>query len=126
MAEQNFPDKSFIFLKTRQYFGMALANYALDSAKGRFYCTHDTRSCRHQILDGIGLNPRGEETQIYSLGKFDLSLIATAEITLEDCLLTGFGSRTFADYVCRFFPLLSTEAGAAGRESRDYSGSPIF
>jgi len=41
---------------------------------------------RNQILDGIGFNPRGEETQIYSVENSDLSLIATAEITLGGLL----------------------------------------
>ena len=36
---------------------------------------------REEILSGIGFNPRGEETQIYSIEKSDLCLIATAEIT---------------------------------------------
>lgn len=37
---------------------------------------------REKILEGIGFNPRGEETQVYSVENTDLCLIGTAEITL--------------------------------------------
>ena len=37
---------------------------------------------RDSILEGTGFMPRGPETQIYSVNDSDLSLIATAEITL--------------------------------------------
>lgn len=74
---------------------------------------------RVQILEGIGFNPRGEETQVYSVEDSDLCLIGTAEITLggmhadevieeEELPLKYVGiSHCFR-----------TEAGAAGRASR--------
>jgi seryl-tRNA synthetase len=37
---------------------------------------------RDRILEGTGYNPRGAETQIYSIKNSDLCLIGTAEITL--------------------------------------------
>jgi len=37
---------------------------------------------RDKVMLGIGFNPRGEETQIYSIEKTDLNLIGTAEITM--------------------------------------------
>ncbi|NNG01462.1 MAG: serine--tRNA ligase [Desulfobacteraceae bacterium] len=37
---------------------------------------------RDKILEGIGFNPRGKETQVYSIADSDLCLIGTAEITL--------------------------------------------
>jgi seryl-tRNA synthetase len=37
---------------------------------------------RDTILEGIGFNPRGKETQVYSVADSDLCLIGTAEITL--------------------------------------------
>jgi len=37
---------------------------------------------RDEVLEGIGFIPRGPETQIYSIQNTDLSLVATAEITL--------------------------------------------
>ena len=74
---------------------------------------------RRDILDGIGFNPRGESTQIYNIENSDLSLIATAEITLGGLL----ADETLEE---ARLPLLyagishcfRTEAGSAGRESR--------
>ena len=43
-------------------------------------CTPDL--ARDKILEGIGFNPRGKETQVYSVANSDLCLIGTAEITL--------------------------------------------
>ncbi|MFC1532505.1 serine--tRNA ligase [Thermodesulfobacteriota bacterium] len=37
---------------------------------------------RDRILEGIGFNPRGKETNVYSIADSDLCLIGTAEITL--------------------------------------------
>ncbi len=74
---------------------------------------------RAQILDGIGFNPRGEETQIYSIENSDLCLIATAEITLGGMLAQaildeGMLPLKYAGVSHCF----RTEAGAAGKESK--------
>ncbi len=37
---------------------------------------------KKSILTGTGFSPRGEESNIYNLEELDLSLIATAEITV--------------------------------------------
>jgi len=37
---------------------------------------------KDEILLGIGFNPRGEETQVYSVENTDLNLVGTAEITM--------------------------------------------
>ena len=74
---------------------------------------------RNEILQGIGFAPRGPETQIYSVENSDLSLIATAEITLGGM----YAGRSFE---ARELPLLfagishcyRTEAGAHGRATR--------
>jgi seryl-tRNA synthetase len=80
---------------------------------------------RPEILDGIGYNPRGEETQIYSIANENLCLVGTAEITLgglyadqildeEELRLKLAGiSHCFRTAHC-----FRTEAGAAGRESK--------
>lgn len=74
---------------------------------------------RASILDGIGFNPRGAETQIYSVENTDLCLIATAEITLggmlSDAVLTEKDLPMKYAGVSHCF---RTEAGAAGRESK--------
>lgn len=74
---------------------------------------------RNEILEGIGFLPRGPETQIYSIENTDLSLVATAEITLGGM---------FADQILeaeqlpmRFAGIshcFRTEAGAHGRATR--------
>lgn len=74
---------------------------------------------RQEILEGIGFNPRGNETQIYSIENTDLCLVATAEITLG-----GYKKdETFEDTqlplkMCGISHCFRTEAGAAGRASR--------
>jgi seryl-tRNA synthetase len=72
-----------------------------------------------EILDGIGYNPRGPETQIYSIANEDLCLVGTAEITLG-----GLHANTILDEdvlplrLAGLSHCFRTEAGAAGRESR--------
>ena len=51
-------------------------------AEGRFYSICHARLAKDEILEGIGFNPRGKETQVYSIEDTDLSLIGTAEITM--------------------------------------------
>jgi len=61
----------------------ALIRYALDMLMGEGFTPYATPDlARSHILDGIGFNPRGEETQVYSVANSDLCLIGTAEITL--------------------------------------------
>jgi seryl-tRNA synthetase len=74
---------------------------------------------RDEILSGIGFQPRGPETQIYSIEGTDLSLIGTAEITLGglhsgEILPPDFLPRRYLGFSRCF----RTEAGSHGRESR--------
>ena len=59
------------------------------------------------MLEGIGYIPRGPETQIYSIDETDLSLVATAEITLGG-LLAGqtLDAERAAHQALRHQPLL--------------------
>ncbi len=62
---------------------LALVRYALDKliAKGFVpFITPDL--AKTEILEGIGFNPRGSESNVYTLTDEDLCLIGTAEITL--------------------------------------------
>ncbi len=74
---------------------------------------------RQEILFGTGFNPRGESTQIYNIEGTDLSLVATAEITLGGLLS---GEVIDAERLPLLYAGVShcfrTEAGSAGRESR--------
>ena len=74
---------------------------------------------RNEILEGIGFNPRGPETQIYSIEKTDLSLVATAEITLG-ALYAGqtLDEEQLPIKICGISHCFRTEAGAHGRATR--------
>src|SRR4030095_10750240 len=74
---------------------------------------------RNEILEGIGFNPRGPETQVYSVENTDLSLVGTAEITLGGM----FSGQTLDDdklpiRLAGLSHCFRTEAGAAGKATR--------
>ncbi|MEM0926824.1 MAG: serine--tRNA ligase [Planctomycetota bacterium] len=71
------------------------------------------------VLSGTGFNPRGPETQIYSIEGTELNLVATAEITLGGMM----SAQTVLDSelpikLCGLSHCFRTEAGAAGRASK--------
>ena len=111
----------FYFLKNDAVLlEMALTRYAVDllMAEG-FTPTVTPDLARNEILGGIGFIPRGPETQIYSVENTDLSLVATAEITLGG-MLSG-KTLDFEELplkLCGISHCFRTEAGAAGRASR--------
>ncbi len=74
----------FYFLKNDAVMlEMALVQFALTKLRGEGFTLFTTPDlARDSVLEGIGFNPRGNETQIYSVANSDLSLVATAEITL--------------------------------------------
>jgi seryl-tRNA synthetase len=98
----------------------ALTRYALDFLRARGFTLFQTPDvARTEIADGLGFNPRGEETNVYSLEDHDLVLVGTAEITLaglhQDQILDA------ADLplrYCGFSHCFRVEAGAAGRAGR--------
>jgi len=113
--------QKFYYLKNEAVLlEQALINYALFTlSKEGFTPIMTPDLAREEILSGIGFNPRGEETQIYSIENSDLCLIATAEITLggmyADIIIPE------EDLPLRFVGVshcFRTEAGAAGRESK--------
>ena len=98
----------------------ALINYGLDilSKKG-FEILETPDLAKNEILTGIGFNPRGEETQVYSIENSDLSLVGTAEITVggyhaNEVLDLSQGPKKYAAISHCF----RTEAGAYGKESK--------
>lgn len=111
----------FYFLKNEAVLlELALQKYAIDLLRAEGFTVATTPDlARNDVLEGIGFLPRGPETQIYSIENTDLSLIATAEITLG-----GY----FADQVldAEQLPIkmagishcFRTEAGAHGRATR--------
>jgi len=99
---------------------LALQRYAMDVLLQDGFIPMTTPDlARNDILEGIGFLPRGPETQIYSIENSDLSLIATAEITLG-----GYYAGRILE--AESLPLkmagishcFRTEAGAHGRAAR--------
>lgn len=98
----------------------ALVNYGMDIVSKHGYTLMETPDmAKVEILEGIGFNPRGAETQVYSVENTDLCLIGTAEITVG-----GFHQNEMLDlskgpikYVA-LSHCYRTEAGAYGRTSK--------
>lgn len=99
---------------------LALQRYALELliAEG-FQPTITPDLARNKILEGIGFTPRGPETQIYSIENTDLSLVATAEITLGGLLSDEVvDAERLPIKICGISHCYRTEAGAHGRATR--------
>jgi len=112
---------NFYFLKgDAVLLELALCRYALDILGAAGFYPHLTPDlARPAILEGIGFNPRGSETQIYSIADQDLALIATAEITLGGMLANEVVNE--GDLPLLYSGLshcFRTEAGSYGRTSR--------
>src|SRR5690606_38150375 len=99
---------------------LALQRYALDVARRHGFKLHTTPDlARVEILDGLGFNPRGASTQVYSVADTDLCLVGTAEITLGGMLAdTIVEPEALPLLLCGLSHCFRTEAGAAGQESR--------
>ncbi|MEK7582612.1 MAG: serine--tRNA ligase, partial [Patescibacteria group bacterium] len=98
----------------------ALIQYGIDIVtKHSFTLLETPDMARNEILSGIGFNPRGPESQVYSIENSDLSLIGTAEITVG-----GYHANEILDFSAgpKKYVALShcfrTEVGAAGRTSK--------
>jgi seryl-tRNA synthetase len=111
----------FYFLKNEAVLmELALQRYALGVLLGEgFTLTVTPDLARNEILQGIGFQPRGPETQIYSVDGTDLSLVATAEITLGGLLSdTILDKEALPIKICGVSHCFRTEAGAHGRATR--------
>ena len=111
----------FYFLKNEAVLlELALQRYAVECLmKAGFTPMTTPDLAKNDVLQGTGFNPRGNETQIYSIENTDLSLVATAEITLGG-LLAGktVDAEEMPLRLCGISHCFRTEAGAAGRASR--------
>ncbi len=111
----------FYFLKNEAVLlELGLVQLALEKLRAAGFTLFTTPDlARDDVLQGIGFLPRGPEAQIYSIEKTDLSLVATAEITLG-------GSRKDQILEAATLPLkyaglshcFRTEAGAHGKATR--------
>jgi seryl-tRNA synthetase len=111
----------FYFLKNDGVLlDMALQRYALELLmKEGFTPTTTPDLAKQEILLGIGFNPRGNETQVYSVENTDLCLVGTAEITLGG-MYAGLtlNEEELPLKLCGISHCFRTEAGAAGKATR--------
>ncbi|MCQ2588945.1 MAG: serine--tRNA ligase, partial [Treponema sp.] len=111
----------FYYLKNEAVFlEQALIMYALNTLRKHnfeMFITPDV--AKEEVLKGIGFNPRGNESNVYSIEEEGTCLVATAEITLG-----GYHQDEILDKATlpRFYGGLShcfrREAGAAGQFSK--------
>ncbi len=99
---------------------LGLVRYALDILMEKGYEPTITPDlARDEALVGTGFSPRGPETQIYSVEDSDLSLIATAEITLAGSLADEIlAEDELPIRLAGLSHCFRTEAGSHGRASR--------
>jgi seryl-tRNA synthetase len=99
---------------------LALQRYALDLLMREGFTAMTTPDlARDTILEGTGFMPRGNETQIYSIKDSDLSLVATAEITLGGAFHERiFEAEELPLKLCGTSHCFRTEAGAHGKATR--------
>ncbi len=99
---------------------LALVQFAMQKLRSEGFTLYTTPDlARDSVLEGIGFNPRGDETQIYSVADTDLSLVATAEITLGGALKDQTLDVSELPLKCAGLShCFRTEAGAHGRATR--------
>ena len=113
--------QKFYFLKNELVLlDLALQRFAVERAMAHGFKPVITPDlARPSILEGIGFNPRGEETQVYSIQGHDLCLVGTAEITIGGMFQdTIFDAKDLPVKIAGISHCFRTEAGAGGRESR--------
>lgn len=112
---------NFYFLKNQGVMlEFALMKFALDFIKNEGFELYQTPDLAKQfILDGLGFNPRGPETQVYNIDNSDLGLIGTAEATLGGYYASEIiGEGKLPLKLGGYSHCFRTEAGGYGRESR--------
>ena len=111
----------FYYLKNQGvYLELGLVRYALDVLQKKGFTPFITPDiAREEILEGIGFNPRGAESNVYTLEGEDSCLVGTAEITLG-----GYYSNTILPKdklplrMAGLSHCFRREAGAAGQFSK--------
>jgi seryl-tRNA synthetase len=111
----------FYYLKNEAVLlDLALQRLAIEMLRAdgfELYVTPDL--AKPEIVESLGFNPRGAETQIYSIANEDLCLVGTAEITLgglfKDVVLAESELPRKLAGISHCF---RTEAGSYGRESK--------
>jgi seryl-tRNA synthetase len=111
----------FYFLKNEAaLLELGLMRYAVEVLMGEGFTPMVTPDlARPEIVAGVGYNPRGEETQIYSLSNANLCLVGTSEVTLGGLHADSiFDESQLPLKLAGISHCFRTEAGAAGRESK--------
>lgn len=111
----------FYFLKNAAVrLDLALQQFAVSFLADRGFIPVSTPDLAlTSILHGTGFNPRGPETQIYSIENTELNLVATAEITLGGMMADQvLDAEKLPLKLCGLSHCFRTEAGAAGRASK--------
>ncbi|MCL2410237.1 MAG: serine--tRNA ligase [Treponema sp.] len=111
----------FYYLKNEGVFlELGLIRYALDILQKKGFTPFITPDiAREEILEGIGFNPRGDESNVYTLKDEGTCLVGTAEITLG-----GYYSNTILTRdklplrMAGLSHCFRREAGAAGQFSK--------
>ncbi|MCL2266207.1 MAG: serine--tRNA ligase [Treponema sp.] len=111
----------FYYLKNEGVFlELGLVRYALDILQKKGFTPFITPDvAREEILEGIGFNPRGAESNVYTIEGEDACLVGTAEITLG-----GYYSNTILPReklplrMAGLSHCFRREAGAAGQFSK--------
>jgi len=98
---------------------LALVNFAMEKLMTKGFVpviTPDLARCN--VLEGIGFNPRGAESQIYTIENSDLCLVGTAEITMGGYHMDEtFSEEEMPKKYVALSHCFRTEAGAYGKHS---------
>ena len=111
----------FYYLKNEAVFlEQALIMYSLNLLRKHGFTPFITPDvAKEEILQGIGFNPRGKESNVYSIEEEGTCLVATAEITLggyhKDEILP---KEKLPLFYCGLSHCFRREAGAAGQFSK--------
>ncbi|MGM0431264.1 MAG: serine--tRNA ligase [Spirochaetota bacterium] len=99
---------------------LAIERYALEKLRNHgFTLTITPDIAKEEIVEGIGFNPRGEESNIYNLEGTGTCLVGTAEITLGGYYAGQILSKeNLPIYLSGLSHCFRREAGAAGKFSK--------
>ena len=99
---------------------LGLVRLATEFLRNEGFVLHSTPDlAKPEVVAALGYNPRGEETQIYSVANADLCLVGTAEITLGGLFLDRvLDEAELPQKLGGLSHCFRTEAGSYGRESK--------